>query len=71
MTENANRIISLDRDEMSELERELFIKDFKRVADEYFECDGKTDLEITRVDGGFLVCLLITARRVKSVKKPL
>lgn len=68
---DVNRVLSLDRDEMSEIERELFLKDLKRVTDEYFESDKKADLEITRVDGGFLVCVLFTARRIKSIKKPL
>ena len=70
MTETATRIISLDREEMSELEKELFLKDLKRVTDEYFETDGKASIEVTRSDGGFLVCVLLTARRIKSVKKP-
>lgn len=64
------KIISLDREEMTDLERELFLKDLKRVTDEYFECDGDAALEITRSEEGFLVCVLITARRIKSLKKP-
>ena len=67
---NVTRLLSLDRDEMSELERELFLKDLKRIIDEYFESDGKASLEITRSDEGFIICLLFTARRIKSIKKP-
>lgn len=70
MTDGVNRILSLDRDDMSDLERELFLKDLKKVADEYFEASGEPTLEVTREDEGFLVCVLITARRIKSVKKP-
>ena len=70
MTESAARVLSLDREEMSELEKELFLKDLKRVTDEYFETDGKASIEVTRSDNGFLVCVLLTARRIKSVKKP-
>ncbi|MDE6598032.1 MAG: hypothetical protein K2K60_05290 [Clostridia bacterium] len=70
MTESATRILSLDREEMSELEKELFLKDLKRVTDEYFETEGKASIEVTRSDNGFLVCVLLTARRIKSVKKP-
>lgn len=66
-----NKILSLDRDEMSDTERELFLNDLKRVTDEYFESDGAADLEITRTENGFLVCVLFTARRVKSVKHPI
>ena len=65
-----NRIISLDRDDMTDLERELFLNDLKRVTDEYFESDSTPSLEITRTDDGFLVCVLITANRIKNLKQP-
>ena len=64
-----NTVISLDREDMSDFERELFLKDLRRVTDEYFECDNAS-LEITRSDEGFIVCVLFTARRIKNVKKP-
>ena len=70
MTESATKLLSLDREEMSELEKQLFLKDLKRVTDEYFETEGETSIEVTRSDSGFLVCVLLTARRIKSVKKP-
>ena len=66
---NANRLLSLDRDDMSDLEGELFLKDLKRVYDEYFEADGSPSLELTRSDDGFIVCVLASVRRIKSVKK--
>lgn len=65
---SVNRIISLDRDDMSDLERELFLCDLKKITDEYFESDKKPSLEVTRTDDGFLICVLITAQRIKSVK---
>lgn len=68
---NALKLISLDREDMTDLERELFIKDFNRVAEEYFETDGAPSLEVTRTDEGFLVCLIFSARRIKSIKRPL
>lgn len=70
MTGNTARIISLDREDMAEPVRELFLKDLKRVTDEYFESEGEASLEVTRGDDGFLICVLMTARRIKSVKKP-
>ena len=70
MTKSVNKILSLDREEMSDLERELFLKDLKRITDEYFESNGAPSLEITRSDGGFVICLLVTARRIKNVRKP-
>ena len=65
-----NKILSLDRDDMSDFERELFLSDLKKVTDEYFESDGNSSLEITRTDEGFLICVFMTARRIKNIKKP-
>lgn len=63
--------ILLDRDDMSDFERGLFLKDMQRVNEEYFECDGTPSLEITRTEDGFLVCVIFTARRIKSLKHPI
>ena len=68
---NANKVISLDREDMSDFARSLFLKDIKRVAEEYFECDGDLSLEITRSEGGFLVCVLSPTPCFKSVNPPL
>lgn len=62
--------IVLDREDMSDFERGLFLKDLLKVTDEYFETDGKTSLEITRTEDGFIVCVIFTSRRIKSLKKP-
>lgn len=64
---SVNRLLALDRDDMSDLERELFLKDLKRVTDEYFESDGEATLEVTRADEGFIVCVLMTARTLSSI----
>ena len=66
----ANKIIALDREEMTDFERALFLKDLKKITDEYFECNGDATLEVTRTEGGFLVCVLFTARRIKTLKTP-
>ena len=63
--------ILLDRDDMSDFERGLFLKDMGRVNEEYFECDGNPSLEITRTEDGFLVCVIFSARRIKSLKHPI
>ena len=63
--------ILLDRDDMSDFERGLFLKYMGRVNEEYFECDGNPSLEITRTDDGFLVCVIFSARRIKSLKHPI
>ena len=70
MINTANRILSLDREDMSDFERELFLKDLKTVTDEYFERDGEPSLELTRTEDGFLVCVLLSARRIKNLKRP-
>lgn len=64
------KLLSLDRENITDLERELFLKDFKRVADEYFEMDGMCDLEVTRSEEGFLICLIFNARRIKNIRRP-
>lgn len=61
----------LDRDDMPDFERGLFLRDLKKVTDEYFEQDGASSLEITRTAEGFLVCVIFSARRIKSVKTPI
>ncbi|MCH5143292.1 MAG: hypothetical protein J1G07_06260 [Clostridiales bacterium] len=68
---NLTASLSLDREDMSEFARQLFLKDIKRVIEEYFECDEAANLEITRSEEGFLVCVLFSARRIKTVKNPL
>lgn len=62
--------IILERDDMSDFERGLFLKDLKKVTDEYFEADGAASLEVTRTEEGFLVCVIFSARRIKTVKRP-
>lgn len=71
MISGVQKILALDRDDMSDWERELFLKDLSKVIDEYFESNGLPSLEITRTDGGFVVCLLLSARRIKNIKRPL
>ena len=64
------KLLSLDREDMTDLERELFLKDFKRIADEYFEVNGACDLEVTRSEDGFLVCIIFNAHRIKNIRRP-
>lgn len=65
-----NNVLALDREDMSDFERGLFLKDLKKVLEEYFEPDGNVGLEITRADGGFLVCVIFNSRRIKTLKRP-
>lgn len=62
------RILSLDREEMSLTERKLCLNDVKKVLKEYFELCDDESMELTRTDEGFLICVLFTARRIKALK---
>lgn len=67
---SVTKLISLDREEMTDFERELFLKDLKRVIDEYFEVDGNLGLETTKSESGFVVCVIFEARRIKIIRRP-
>lgn len=67
---SVSKLLSFDRDGMTDFERELFLKDLRKVIEEYFETDGPCDLEITRSEGGFGVCVVFGARRIKTVRRP-
>ena len=69
MNGSVQRVLSLDREDMADWERELFLKDLSKVTDEYFESEGTPSLEISRTDGGFVVCLVLSARRIKNIKR--
>jgi hypothetical protein len=69
MREEITKLISLDRDEMPDVEREVFIGDIKKVFGEYFECNNDISLQITRSKEGFIVCILFSAARIKYVKQ--
>ncbi len=67
---NAVKLLSLDRNGITDLEKEMFLKDLSRVTDEYFETEGETALEVTRTEKGFVVCVVFSARRIKTVMRP-
>lgn len=67
---DVNAVLSLDRDEMTDTEKRLFLKDLKWVLEEYFELNGDVGLELTRDKAGFICCVLFSARRIKTVKTP-
>lgn len=67
---NGIKSIAPGRSDITDLERELFLKDFNAVAEEYFEREGETGLEITRTEKGFDVCVIFSAHRIKTVRRP-
>ncbi len=66
----SSELFALNGEGISETEKALFLKDFKKVAEEYFEYNGNASVEITTDKEGLLVCVLFTARRVKTLKNP-
>ncbi len=62
-----NKLVTLDRREIPPAAKALFLSDFTRLAQEYFEFDGKPDVDVTRTDDGVSVCIILSARRVKKV----
>lgn len=67
---NDLKLLSQDRGGITDFEKELFLKDLSRVTGEYFETEGETALEVTRTEKGFVVCLVFSARRIKTVMRP-
>lgn len=64
----ANLIV--DREQMTDEEKELFLNDLKGVCSEYFEGDGRYSLDLTRTEKGFSACIVFDAVRIKKFKKP-
>ena len=64
------KFLSLDREEMTEAEKELYLSDLTRLTEEYFEIDRAPEVSVVRADGGFDVTVKISARRIKYVKRP-
>jgi hypothetical protein len=61
--------ILFEREEMTDDEKKLFVCDLKKVCAEYFECDGGINVDVTRIEEGFSICILFCAHRIKSFKK--
>ena len=59
---------AIERQLMTETERDLLTRDMMRVAEEYFETDGEPDVDITCTQNGYSVCLVFGARRIKYIK---
>ncbi len=61
-----NNILDADKEEMNEATRLLALRDFERVAEEYFDKDGKAELSVERDKNGLSVCLRFRASRAKN-----
>lgn len=69
MISNAGALI-LDREEMTEDEKQLYLSDLKNVCEEYFEGGGRYSIDVTRTEDGFSVCVIFDAKRIKRFRKP-
>ena len=66
----SNNIAKLEKDNMPEAMRKLFVRDLMKVAEEYFETEEGAEVDITRSPDGFSVCVLFRARRIKKMWSP-
>ena len=64
--ERIHRMLELDKEELNEASRAAALRDFSRVATEYFETDSPPVLKVTRDKKGFCVQLSFHAGRVKN-----
>lgn len=61
---------AIDREMMTDEERQLFVADLQNVCREYFDTDEKYSMDVTRTEKGFSVCIIFDAVRIKKFKKP-
>jgi hypothetical protein len=59
-----------DREEITEEEKKLFLSDLKYVCGEYFDGAENFNLDVTKCEQGFSVCIIFEADRIKRFKKP-
>lgn len=67
---NVNQMLYLERQGMSEKDKQLFLHDLKVVIAEYMDCTDALTLDVTRTQDGFSVCILFNASRIKNVRAP-
>lgn len=60
------RMLAEDKEELNEESRAAAVRDFRRVAQEYFETDGEISLTVTKEKGEMEVTLSFRAVRVKN-----
>ncbi len=69
MTEERRRIARMleqDKEDMNDESRSAAVRDFGRVAREYFDVDGGVALTVGRDKAGFTVSVSFRADRVKN-----
>lgn len=61
-----SRMLAEDKEGMNLETEQSAIRDFQRVADEYFETENKARLTVKKENGGISVTLTFRAVRVKN-----
>ena len=61
-----NAILEADKEEMNEESKRAALRDFQRIAQEYFDLDGELSLKTERVKQGMQVSLTFRAVRIKN-----
>ena len=61
-----SQLLKQDKEEMNDESRAAAMRDFKRVAEEYFELEGGVALTMGRDKNGFTVSVSFRASRVKN-----
>ena len=61
-----SRLIDGDRREMNEESAQAAKKELERIAEEFFETDGKSTLTVERGKRDFFVTFTFSAKRVKN-----
>ena len=61
-----NAILEADQEEMNEESKRAALRDFQRIAQEYFDLDGELSLKTERVKQGMQVSLTFRAVRIKN-----
>ncbi len=59
-------LLDRDKEDMNEESRAAAVRDFERVAREYFEVEGGVSLAVGRQKEGFAITLAFRAARVKN-----
>lgn len=60
------RMIAEDKGEMNSETEQAALRDFRRVADEYFETEGKLRITVKKEGGSLVTTVTFRAVRVKN-----
>lgn len=64
--QRVSRLIESDKSEMSEECRQMALRDFMRVAKEYFDLNAPLKMEMEKEGGEYKIRLIFTADRIKT-----